>query len=327
MKTRILGKNGLEVSAIGLGCMTLGKDYSPDSVKYGINMIRRAYDLGVTMFDTAVVYQNGKNESLVGEALHPIRDKVAIATKCGIRFENGEMLKDGSAKAIRQSLEDSLRRLNSDYVDLLYVHRVDPDTPIEVTAEAMKQLYKEGKLLNWGISEPSMETLRRANDVFPVAAIESEYSMMWRYPEAEILPTLEELSIGLVPYRPLAEGFLTNGINGMFSKAAKGDRATRFSSESIKINIQLRECLHDLAAQKGVTAAQLALAWLLAQKPFIVPIPGTSNLERLEENIGAARVAFSDEELLMIRGLLNKIKIIGTRYTPNTPSARSVQKI
>ena len=327
MKTRVLGKNGLEVSAIGLGCMTLGKDYSQESRKNGIEMIRRAYDLGVTMFDTAVVYQNGMNEELVGEALRPIRDKVAIATKCGIRFENGVMLKDGSADAIRQSLEGSLKRLRTDYVDLLYIHRVDPNTPIEVTAEAMAELHREGKVLNWGISEPGMDTLRRANAIFSVAAIESEYSMMWRYPEDEILPTLDELSIGLVPYRPLAEGFLTNGMDGMFSNAANADGVTRFSSDNMKTNIELRECVHDLASLKNVTAAQLALAWLLAQKSYIVPIPGTSKLERMEENIGAAQVVFTDEELATIRNLLNKIQIVGTRYNPNTASARSVLKI
>lgn len=326
MEKRKLGINGLEVSAIGLGCMTLGKDYSPESKKHGIKMIQRAYDLGVTMFDTAEVYAEGENEKLVGEALHSVRDKVAIATKCGIRFENGEMIKDASEKNVRASLEAALKRLNTDYVDLLYIHRVDPEAPIEETAEAMKKLNKEGKLLNWGISEPSMEMLRRANAVFPVAAIENEYSMMWRYPEEEILPTLEELSIGLVPYRPLAEGFLTNGNDGMFS-GGLGVKDTRFSEENMKNNIKLRECLHDLATSKGATAAQVALGWLLYQKPFIVPIPGTSKMSRMEENIDAANITFTNEELATIRGLLDKIEITGARYKPGTASARSVLKI
>jgi len=327
MKTRVLGKGGLEVSAIGLGCMTLGKDYSPESRKNGINMIREAFDLGVTMFDTAVVYQNGLNEELVGEALQPIRHKVAVATKCGIRFENGEMIRDGSPEAVRQSLEASLKRLKTDYVDLLYIHRVDPATPIEVTAGAMVQLHKEGKLRNWGISEPSMDVLRRANGVFPVAAIESEYSMMWRYPESEILPTLEALSVGLVPYRPLAEGFLTNGTDGMFANPANASGVTRFSSESLKTNMALREWVQDMAAEKGITAAQLSLAWLLAQKPFIVPIPGTSKPGRMRENILSAQVSFTDRELQTLRSLLDATEIVGTRYVPNTPSARSVMKI
>mgnify|MGYP004667122571 CR=1 FL=1 len=326
MKKRKLGIHGLEVSEIGLGCMTLGKDYSSESKKYGIEMMRRAYDLGVTMFDTAVVYGNGSNEILVGEALHDIRDKVCIATKCGICFKNGEMIKDGSEKAIRESLEASLKRLNTDYVDLLYMHRVGTTTPIEETAEAMAKLYKEGKILSWGISEPTMELLRRAHEVFPLAAIENEYSMMWRYPEEEVLPILEELSIGLVPYRPLAEGFLTNGTDGMYAGGA-GVKGTRFSEESIKTNMALRECLHDLASQKGATAAQVALAWLLHQKPFIVPIPGTSKMTRMEENIGAANITFTSDELSTIRGLLDKIKIVGARYKPGTASANSVPKI
>ena len=190
----------------------------------------------------------------------------------------------------------------------------------------MKKLNKEGKLLNWGISEPSMEMLRKAHAVFPVAAIENEYSMMWRYPEEEVLPTLDELSIGLVPYRPLAEGFLTNGTDGMYS-GGLGVKDTRFSEEHMKTNIKLRECLHDLAASKGATAAQVALAWILHQKPFIVPIPGTSKMFRMEENIGAANITFTAEELSTIRGLLDKIEITGARYKPGTASARSVLKI
>ena len=325
MQKRMLGKN-LEVSAIGLGCMTLGKDYSPESRKNGIAMIQRAYDMGVTMFDTAEVYANGKNEELVGEALHSVRDKVVIATKCGIRFEDGEMIKDASEKNIRASLEAALKRLNTDYVDLLYIHRIDPNADVEETAEAMKKLNKEGKLLNWGISEPGMEMLRKAHAIFPVAAIENEYSMMWRYPEEEVLPTLEELSIGLVPYRPLAEGFLTNGNDGMYS-GGLGVKDTRFSEEHMKNNIKLRECLHDLAASKGATAAQVALSWILHQKPFIVPIPGTSKITRMEENIGAANITFTADELSTIRELLNKIEITGARYKPGTASARSVLKI
>lgn len=325
MKQRTLGKNGLTVSAIGIGCMTIGKDYSEESKKQAIAILRKAYDLGYTMFDTAEIYGgNYRNEELVGEALKPFRKDVAVATKCGITFSSeGRMTMDSSGENIRKSLEGSLKRLQTDYVDLYYIHRVDPRTPIEEVAETMKELHQEGKILNWGISEPNMDTLRRAHAVFPVAAIESEYNMMWREPEEEILPTLEELGIGLVPYRPLARGFLTDVLDGVFLQGAKN---TRFDEENLKINIALRDCLQSLAAEKNVTAAQLALAWLLAQKPFIVPIPGITKMERITENLKAAEIEFTQEELDHIKSLLGRIVITGERYDPDSDNGKSVRK-
>ena len=324
MEKRILGRNGLEVSAIGLGCMTVGKDYSEDSKKEAIRIIHKAYDLGITMFDTAELYGGGgRNEELVGEALKPFRDKIVLATKCGIKMANGHMVMNSSPDTIRESIEGSLKRLQTDYVDLYYIHRVDPNTPIEAVAETMADLHKEGKILNWGISEPNMETLRRANAIFPVAAIESEYSMMWREPEEEILPTLEELGVGLVPYRPLARGFLTAENEGVFLQGAEN---TRFDEKNLPANMALKNCLLELAAEKGVTAAQLALAWLLAQKPFIVPIPGITKMKRLDENVKAAEITFTEDEMKKINELLDGIEIVGERYDPNSDNGQSVRK-
>lgn len=324
MDKRTLGKNGLEVSAIGLGCMTIGKDYSEDSKRNAVSIIQRAYELGVTMFDTAECYGGGcRNESLVGEALKPFRDKVKIATKCGVQFIDGHMIINSSPEVIRESVEGSLKRLQTDHIDLYYTHRVDPKIPIETVAETMKKLHKEGKILNWGISEPSMETLRKANEVFPVAAIESEYSMMWREPEQAIFPTIEDLGIGLVPYRPLARGFLTEASTGMFLQDAKN---TRFDEKNLQNNMRLKECLLDIAADKKVTAAQLALAWILAQKEFIVPIPGTSRMESMEENVKAAEVTFTADEIKTINELIGKIVITGERYDPESVNGQSVRR-
>ena len=330
MKSRTLGKN-LTVSEIGLGCMTIGKDYSNEAKQEAIKIIRRAYEVGVTMFDTAELYAEGKNESLVGEALKPFRDKVAIATKCGVMFEaghvsgnvSGKMIMNSRPEKIRSSIEGSLKRLQTDYIDLYYIHRVDPKIPIETVAQAMEELYKEGKILNWGISEPSMTTLRKAHEIFPVAAIESEYNMMWREPEQEILPTLEELGIGLVPYRPLARGFLTGASDGMYLNDAKN---TRFDEKNLTANMALKNFVQDLAAKKNVSAAQLSLAWLLAQKDFIVPIPGTSKIERMEENVNATNIIFTDEELKNIRELLEQIPIYGERYDPESDNGKSVRR-
>ena len=330
MKNRTLGKN-LTVSEIGLGCMTIGKDYSNEAKQEAIKIIRRAYEVGVTMFDTAELYAEGKNESLVGEALKPFRDKVAIATKCGVMFEaghvsgnvSGKMIMNSRPEKIRSSIEGSLKRLQTDYIDLYYIHRVDPKIPIETVAQAMEELYKEGKILNWGISEPSMTTLRKAHEIFPVAAIESEYNMMWREPEQEILPTLEELEIGLVPYRPLARGFLTGASDGMYLNDAKN---TRFDEKNLTANMALKNFVQDLAAKKNVSAAQLSLAWLLAQKDFIVPIPGTSKIERMEENVNATNIIFTDEELKNIRELLEQIPIYGERYDPESDNGKSVRR-
>ena len=325
MQTRVLGKNKLEVSAIGLGCMTIGKDYSPEDRKKAVEIIRRAHELGVTMFDTAEVYggEPGRNETLVGEALKPIRDRVVIASKYGVRFADGHMYVDSSPATIRRSVEGSLTRLQTDRIDLYYTHRVDPKVPIEEVAETMAELHREGKILHWGISEPNMDTLRRANAVFPVTAIESEYSMMWREPEQALLPTLEELGIGLIPYRPLARGFLTDAAEGMFLQNAEN---TRFDEKNLATNLALKEFVQKLAAEKGITAAQLSLAWLLAQKPFIVPIPGTSRMERMGENTSAAAVTFTANELSQIRTLLEAIPIAGTRYDPESDNGKSVRQ-
>lgn len=324
MQQRTLGQTGLQVAAMGLGCMTIGRDYSSDSRAEAIRIIRRAAELGVTLFDTAEIYgPDNQNELLVGEALAPIRSQVVIATKCGIRFEGGHMQVDNRPETIRSSIERSLRRLRTDYVDLYYLHRIDPSTPIEAAAETMAQLQKEGKIRHWGISEPSMDTLRRANAVFPVAAVESEYSMMWREPEEAVLPTLEELGVGLTPYRPLARGFLTDVEGGAYLQGAAN---TRFDAENLPANLALRTLLQQLAREKQVTAAQLALAWLLAQKPFIVPIPGISRMERMEENVRAAEVSLSAQELDAIRKLLDQIEIKGTRYDPDSDNGRSVRK-
>lgn len=330
MNTRILG-DGLKVSEIALGCMTIGRDYSSESRQNAIAIIRRAYELGINFFDTAELYAEGKNESLVGEALKPIRDKVIIATKCGVTFEaghvsgnvSGRMTMDSRPEKIRSSLEGSLKRLGTDYVDLYYIHRVDPSRPIEEAAETMKALHDEGKILHWGISEPSMQTLKRADAVFHVTAIESEYSMMWREPETEIFPVLEELGVGLVPYRPLARGFLTGSDDGMYTKDAAN---TRFDGENLKANMKLKKCIISLAQVKNVTPAQLALAWVIAQRPYIVPIPGTSKIERMEENAGAADVSFTAEELKHIRELLDAIPIIGERYDPDSDNGKSVRR-
>lgn len=320
-----MGKSGLEVSAMGLGCMTIGNDYSDESKQNAIRIIRRAYDLGVTMFDTAEVYGGalGNNERLLGEALKPIRDKVVIATKCGMRTEGGRMQINSDPKVIRQSIEGSLKRLQTDYIDLYYIHRVDPMRPIEEAADTMAQLHKEGKLLHWGISEPSMDTLRRANAVFPVAVIESEYNMMWREPEQALFPTLEELGVGLVPFRPLARGFLSDASDGAYLKGAKN---TRFDEKNLPANLALKVFVQKLAREKRITAAQFALAWLAAQRPYIVPIPGTSKMERMEENVRAAEIRFTQAEMDTVNSLLEQIRIIGERYDPESDSSKSVRK-
>ncbi len=323
MKKRMLGKS-LEVSEIGLGCMTIGKDYTDEDKKEAIRIIRRAYELGVTMFDTAACYGgNYRNEILVGEAVKPFRDEIVIATKGGVLFEDGHMIIDSSPETIRKQVEGSLERLQTDHIDLYYTHRVDPNVPIEVVAQTMAELHEEGKILNWGISEPSMETLRKANAVFPVAAIESEYNMMWREPEETIFPTLEELGVGLVPYRPLAKGFLSDLNQGTYLDHAEN---TRFDSKYLSANMQLKEFVQKIAKEKNATAAQVALAWLLAQEPFIVPIPGTTNYNRMEENVKASEVTFTDEELNTINDLLSQIEIVGDRYAPGSEAANSVRK-
>lgn len=317
METRKLGNSGLEVSALGLGCMGMSYGYGPPADKKEmITLIHHAIELGVTFFDSAEAYGPYFNEELVGEALAPYRDKVVIATKFGIRMRDGKQVQDSRPEQIRESIEGSLRRLKTDVIDLYYQHRVDINTPIEDVAGTIKDLIAEGKIRHWGLSEAGVKTIRRANAVQPVTAIQSEYSLWWRRPEEELLPALEELGIGFVPFSPLGKGFLT----GRFDKDAKFNDSDfrhivpRFTPEALAANQVLVELLKKVAGQKNATPAQIALAWILAQKPWISPIPGTTRLDRLEENIGAASVKLSSEELKDIKSALDEIEIVGARY-------------
>ena len=324
MKKRTIGKNKLEVSAIGLGCMGFTMSYPPFIPKdETISTIRKAVDLGVTFFDTAEVYGPYTNEELVGEALKPYRNQVVIATKFGYDITNNKMDVSGrpinlssKPEVIRQAVEGSLKRLRTDHIDLYYQHRVDPHTPIEEVADTVKALIKEGKVLNWGLSEASAATVRRAHAVYPLTAVQSEYSMWYRKPEEELLPTLEELGIGFVPFSPLGKAILTGRFNRdtRFDSSDFRSQIPRFSPENLQQNIALAEYVAKLAAQKGVTSAQVALGWLMAQKPWIVPIPGTKKITRLEENIGSADIMFTLKELDEIRTNLEKIHIAGERY-------------
>jgi aryl-alcohol dehydrogenase-like predicted oxidoreductase len=317
MKRRTLGKSGLEVSEIGFGCMGLDYAYSNRLNKSeSISLLRAAFDLGVTFFDTAEMYGPYTNEELVGEALSPYRDKVVIATKFGIKLVDGKQVQDSSPKRIKESVEASLKRLKTDYIDLYYQHRVDTNTPIEEVAGTIRDLIREGKVKHWGLSEPGVQTVRKANSVQPVTAVESEYSLWWRRPEEELIPALEELGIGFVPFSPLGKGFLTGTI-GKEAKFGKDDFRSivpRFSTENLQANQVLIDLLNRVASEKGKTPAQIALAWILAQKPWIVPIPGTTKLHRLEENIGAAEVGLTSEELSEINSALEKIRVAGERY-------------
>lgn len=319
MQKRYLGKSGLEVSALGLGCMGLSHGYGPATdTRHAIELIRNAVERGVTFFDTAEVYGPYLNEDVVGEALKPFRDRVVIATKFGFTFgaDNKQQILNSRPEHIRQAVEGSLRRLKTDVIDLLYQHRVDPDVPIEDVAGVVKDLITEGKVKHFGLSEAGAQTLRRAHAVQPVAALQSEYSMWWREPEQEILPVLEELGIGFVPFSPLGKGFLTGAITSGTTFCADDFRSKvpRFAAEAIEANENLVTVLGELAAEKGVTHAQIALAWLLAQKPWIVPIPGTTKLHRLEENLGAADITLSQAELRKIGLALEAVKIVGDRY-------------
>jgi len=317
MKKRKLGNNGLEVSAIGFGCMGLNYAYSNIlDKKESIALLRAAYERGVTFFDTAEMYGPYTNEELVGEALAPFRKQVVIATKFGIKIQDGKQVQDSSPAQIRKSVEGSLKRLNIETIDLYYQHRVDVNTPIEDVAGTIKDLIKEGKIKHWGLSEAGVKTIRRAHAVHQVTAIESEYSLWWRRPEEELIPTLEELGIGFVPFSPLGKGFLTGKIS-KDAKFEKGDFRSivpRFTPENLKANQGLLDLLNKFAKQKNSTSAQLALAWILAQKSFIVPIPGTTKLHRLEENIGGTNVLLTNNELSEIHLTLEKIKVSGERY-------------
>ena len=323
MQKRTLGHTDLQVSAIGLGCMGLSYGYGPATDKeQAIALIRSAFELGVTFFDTAEVYGPFANEELVGEALAPFRGEVVIATKFGFDIDP----KDGKQRGLnsrpeqlKQVAEASLKRLKTGVIDLFYQHRVDPNVPIEDVAGAVKDLIREGKVKHFGLSEPGVQTIRRAHAVQPVTAVQSEYSMWWREPEQEVLPTLEELGIGFVPFSPLGKGFLTGAINESttFDSTDFRNIVPRFTPEARKANQALVDSVGQIAAQKKVMPAQIALAWLLAQKPWIVPIPGTTKLHRLQENVGAANVELSADELRVIESALAKIKVRGDRYPPH----------
>jgi aryl-alcohol dehydrogenase-like predicted oxidoreductase len=325
MEKRKLGKSNLEVSAIGLGCMGMSFSYGPPKDKQEmISLIRSAVEHGVTFFDTAEVYGPFTNEELVGEALAPFRGRVVIATKFGFdlspnldpRGMKGLPGLNSRSEHIKEAVEGSLKRLKVETIDLLYQHRVDPNVPIENVAGAVKELIQEGKVKHFGLSEAGAKTIRRAHAVQPVTALQSEYSLWWRKPEAEVLPTLEELEIGLVPYSPLGKGFLTGKMdeNTKFDSTDFRSTLPRFTPEALKANQAVVDLLGNIAKQKGATPAQIALAWLLAQKPWIVPIPGTTKLSRLEENIGAADVELTPEDLRDIESASSNIKVEGARY-------------
>lgn len=319
MNKRQLGQSGLEVSAIGLGCMGLSHGYGPATDRTrAVELIRAAFDRGVTFFDTAEAYGPYLNEEVVGEALAPIRNQVVIATKFGFTFgdDGKQQILNSRPDHIRWAVDGMLKRLKTDVIDLLYQHRVDPDVPIEDVAGTVKELIREGKVKHFGLSEAGEQTIRRAHAVHPLAALQSEYSMWWREPEESILPTLEELGIGFVPFSPLGKGFLTGAIdkNSTFGKDDFRSIVPRFTPEALRANQALIDALGAIATEKGATLAQIALAWLLAQKPWIVPIPGTTKLHRLDENLGAAAVELSESNLQHIAQALTAVEIRGDRY-------------
>ncbi len=317
MQQRQVGKNGLTVSALGFGCMGLSHGYGRATDKQqAIALIRAAVDKGVTFFDTAEIYGPYLNEDVVGEALAPVRDQVVIATKFGFDCEQPGQVLNSRPEHIRAAVEGSLKRLKTDVIDLYYQHRVDPDVPIEEVAGTIADLIAEGKVKHFGLSEAGVETIRRAHAIYPVSALQSEYSLWWREPEQAILPLLQELSIGFVPFSPLGKGFLTGTINAgtTFDSSDFRNQVPRFSEAARQANQQLVEVVQQLAAEQGVTPAQVALAWLLAKAPWIVPIPGTTKLHRLEENLGAAGVTLSPEALNHINQTLANIDVVGDRY-------------
>jgi len=325
MKKRTLGQ-GLEVSAVGLGCMGMSQSYGviPDKADM-IPVLRAAVDRGVTLFDTAQIYGPFVNEELVGEALGPVRDRVVIATKFGLGVDaNGQQVTDSRPQVIRESVEGSLRRLRTDRIDLFYQHRVDPNVPIEDVAGTVKDLIDAGKVRHFGLSEAGVATIRRAHAVQPVTAVQSEYSLWWRRPEEALLPTLEELGIGMVPFSPLGKGFLTGALDEKTTFTPNDFRniVPRFSAEARKANQGIVDLLRSMAERKAATPAQVALAWLLAQKPWIVPIPGTTKLVRIEENVGATTVELTTEDLREIDQAAAKIQIQGARY-PEALEART----
>jgi aryl-alcohol dehydrogenase-like predicted oxidoreductase len=318
MQTRPLGRSGLEVSALGFGCMGISFGYGPAASRQdGAAIIQAGFDGGVTFFDTAEAYGPFTNEEIVGEALGPVRDQVVIATKFGFKFDNGKQAGlDSRASHIRDVAEASLARLKTDRIDLFYQHRVDPDVPIEDVAGAVKELIQQGKVRHFGLSEAGVQSIRRAHAVQPVAALQSEYSLWWREPEREILPALEELGIGFVPFSPLGKGFLTGKIDDTTTFDPNDFRnvVPRFTAENRKANLAFVEWLKGFAERRNATPAQIALAWLLAQKPWIAPIPGTTKRHRLEENLGASRIQLSEEDLREIDRAASEITLQGARY-------------
>ena len=319
MQKRELGKSGLEVSAIGLGCMGMSFGYGPPKDKQEmILLLRKAVELGVTFFDTAEIYGPFINEELVGEALAPIRERVVIATKFGFKIgpKGEQMGVDSRPEHIKEVADASLKRLKTDVIDLFYQHRVDPNVPIEDVAGVVKELVQQGKVKHFGLSEPGVQTIRRAHAVQPVTAIQNEYSLWWRKPEEEVLPALEELGIGFVPYSPLGRGFLTGKMNEKttFDSSDFRTRLPRFTPEARKANQALVDLLGAISKRKKATPAQIALAWLLAQKPWIVPIPGTTKLSRLEENIAATEIELTSDDLREIENAASEIEVQGARY-------------
>ncbi len=317
MQKRKLGKSNLEVSALGLGCMGMSQSYGvPPDKQAMISLIRTAVERGITFFDTAEIYGPYTNEELVGEALAPVRAQVVIATKFGIKTENGQQVQDSRPERIKQSVEGSLKRLRTDVIDLYYQHRVDPAVPIEDVAGTVKELIAQGKVKHFGMSEAGVRTIRRAHAVQPITAVQSEYSLWWRRPEEELLPTLEELGIGFVPFSPLGKGFLTGTIDEKTTFVSSDFRniVPRFTPEARKANLALVDVLRAIANRNKATPAQIALAWLLAREPWIVPIPGTTKLARLDENIAAAAIALSAEDLRSIESAASRITIQGARY-------------
>lgn len=317
MKTRTIGPNNLQLSELGYGCMGLNHHRGPaKDPKEMLRVVHEAYDQGITMFDTAEVYGPYTNEELVGEAVKDFRQQIVLATKGGFKINGQANYPDSSAKTLRDSLEGSLKRFQTDYIDLYYIHRVDPNTSIEEVAETMQTFKKEGKILHWGLSEASGETIRKAHQVEPLTAIQSEYSIWWRELEDEIFPLLEEFGIGLVAYSPLGRGFLTGKVTQDSISKENDNRAElpRFTIEAMRANQVVLDLLQEIGKQKNATLAQIAIAWILAQKPWIIPIPGTTNLTRLHENNRAGNITFSRQELEAINEELNQLTIVGDRY-------------
>jgi aryl-alcohol dehydrogenase-like predicted oxidoreductase len=317
MDTRALGSTGLEVSAIGLGCMGISGAFGPSPERPAmVDFLRRAVEHGVTFFDTAEVYGPYDNEEVLGEAFEPLREQVVIATKFGFSLDDSDRRVDSRPEHIREALDGSLRRLRTDHVDLLYQHRVDPEVPIEEVAGAVGDLVDEGKVLHFGLSEAGVETIRRAHAVHPVTALQSEYSLFWREPEDAILDTLSELGIGFVPFSPLGRGFLTGTLDATtdFSEGDIRADLPRFTAEAREANLALVERVRAVAERKNASVGQIALAWLLAQGPSVVPIPGTRRLSRLDENIGAARVTLTEDDLTELDEASTQVKIVGDRY-------------